>query len=108
MGVAIFDHPGNLRHPTHWHARTYGLLAANRFGADHFDPKFAKPRGVPCRPHGTECPACNSRGGDYTLPAGETLTLRHRFLFHRGDTETADVAGHWADYAGEARKDTGR
>ncbi|MHC5001876.1 MAG: DUF6807 domain-containing protein, partial [Planctomycetota bacterium] len=29
VGVAIFDHPGNPRHPTWWHARDYGLFAAN-------------------------------------------------------------------------------
>lgn len=99
VGVAIFDHPDNLRHPTHWHARTYGLLTANRFGTDHFNPKYGKPRGVPCRPHGTECPACNARGGDYILPAGESLTLRHRFFFHHGESETADVGERYAEYA---------
>lgn len=76
VGIAMFDHPSNLRFPTHWHARTYGLLSANRFGTDHFNPKFAKAKGVSCRPHGTECPACNSRGGDYTIPPGKSLTLR--------------------------------
>jgi len=25
--VAVFDHPQNLRAPTYWHARAYGLLA---------------------------------------------------------------------------------
>ena len=98
VGIAIFDHPDNLRFPTHWHARTYGLLAANRFGTDHFDPKFAKPRKVPCRPYGEECPACNSRGGDYTLPAGEILALRHRLYFHHGDSARADVAGQYSRY----------
>ena len=28
-GVAIFDHPQNLRHPTWWLARDYGLFGAN-------------------------------------------------------------------------------
>ena len=42
VGIAMFDHPNNLRFPVHWHARTYGLLAANRFGTDHFNPKFKK------------------------------------------------------------------
>ncbi len=100
VGVAMFDHPDNLRFPTHWHSRTYGLLAANRFGTDHFDPKYAKPRGVPCRPNGDECPACQSRSGDYVLPAGETLTLRQRLYFHHGDSESADVAGQYEAYAG--------
>ncbi|MFT5467598.1 MAG: hypothetical protein ACI8UO_002704 [Verrucomicrobiales bacterium] len=40
VGIAMFDHPSNLRYLTHWHSRTYGLLAANQFGTDHFDPKF--------------------------------------------------------------------
>ena len=101
VGIAMFDHPGNLRFPTHWHSRTYGLLAANRFGTDHFDPKYAKPRKVPCHPYGDECPACNSRGGDYTLPAGEVLSLRHRLYFHHGDTESAGVANRYAAYAGQ-------
>ena len=29
VGLAIFDNPKNLRYPTYWHARGYGLLAAN-------------------------------------------------------------------------------
>lgn len=99
VGIAMFDHPDNLRFPTHWHARTYGLLSANRFGTDHFDPKFSKPRGVSCRPYGEECPACKSRGGDYTLPAGETLTLRQRLYFHHGDSETAEVAKQYSEYS---------
>ena len=32
VGIAVFDHPENLRAPTYWHARAYGLLAANPFG----------------------------------------------------------------------------
>jgi hypothetical protein len=32
LGVAVFDNPRSFRHPTYWHARGYGLLAANPFG----------------------------------------------------------------------------
>ena len=39
LGVAMFDHPGNPRHPTYWHARDYGLFALNPFGSNAFDPK---------------------------------------------------------------------
>ena len=39
IGVAIFDHPQNPGHPTHWHARDYGLFALNPFGQNAFDPK---------------------------------------------------------------------
>ena len=36
LGVAILDHPQSFRHPTHWHARGYSLLAANPFGLHDF------------------------------------------------------------------------
>ena len=63
VGMAIFDHPSNLRHPTRWHARAYGLVAANPFGASAFS-------GAP------------AGAGDYVIPAGGSLTLRYRFVFH--------------------------
>jgi hypothetical protein len=34
--VAILDHPRNPGHPTHWHARGYGLFAANPLGVKDF------------------------------------------------------------------------
>lgn len=37
--VAIFDHPGNVGYPTYWHARGYGLFAANPLGRHMFDAK---------------------------------------------------------------------
>jgi len=82
-GVAIFDHPSNLRHPTWWMARDYGLFAANPFGQHEFEPEKKHPRGM----------------GDHTIPAGGSLTLRYRFYFHAGDPETAQVADHYAAYA---------
>lgn len=82
VGIAIFDHPDNLRHPTHWHARTYGLLTANRFGTGFFEAKSGAEIGQ----------------GDYTIKAGESLTLRHRFYFHHDDPETAGVAEKYAKY----------
>lgn len=32
ISVIIFDHPGNVGYPTYWHARGYGLFAANPLG----------------------------------------------------------------------------
>ncbi len=81
-GVAIFDHPENLRHPTWWMARGYGLFAANPFGWHDFEPEAAPPH-----------------RGDTTIPAGGSLTLRYRFYFHYGDERQAKVAEHYAAYA---------
>ncbi|MBN1359479.1 MAG: PmoA family protein [Sedimentisphaerales bacterium] len=80
VGVAIFDHPDNLRHPTWWHVRDYGLFAANSFGQHDFE---RKPAGV----------------GDLVVPAGESVTFKWRFYFHRGNETDGKVAEHYAQYA---------
>jgi len=80
VGVAIFDHPQNPKHPTWWHVRDYGLFAANPFGVHDFERK----------PEGT---------GDITIPAGENLTFKYRFYFHKGDTNQAKVAEHYREYS---------
>ena len=84
-GVAIFDHPTNLRHPTWWHARDYGLVAANPFGISDFEKKEK----------GT---------GDYTIKAGEALALRYRFVFFAGTAEEADIAGKYDQWVKETTK----
>jgi hypothetical protein len=80
VGIAIFDHPDNFRHPTWWHVRDYGLFAANPFGIHFFE---GKPAGA----------------GSYTLPPGQSLTLRYRFYMHEGDEKEARVAEEFANYA---------
>ena len=72
VGVAIFDHPSNPRHPTWWHARSYGLISANPFGVHNFERK----------PEGT---------GDMKIEAGKSVTFRYRFVFHEGDAEAAKI-----------------
>jgi hypothetical protein len=36
ISIAIIDHPGNPNYPTYWHARGYGLFAANPLGEKIF------------------------------------------------------------------------
>ncbi|HEV3252112.1 MAG TPA: PmoA family protein [Puia sp.] len=36
ISIAIIDHPGNPGYPTYWHARGYGLFAANPLGQKIF------------------------------------------------------------------------
>jgi Methane oxygenase PmoA len=36
ISLAIIDHPKNVGYPTYWHARGYGLFAANPLGANVF------------------------------------------------------------------------
>jgi hypothetical protein len=82
-GVALFDHPQNLRHPTWWMARAYGLFGANPFGQHDYES-------LEDQPH----------IGDYTIPAGGSLTLRYRFYFHIGAPQVAKVATYYGAYAG--------
>jgi len=84
LGIAIFDHPTNPRHPTWWHARDYGLIAANAFGAHDF---AKKPKG----------------SGNMVIEAGESITFRYRFIFHKGDAETARIAEAYADFASKKK-----
>lgn len=74
-GIAILSHPRNPRSPAWWHARDYGLLAVNPFG-----------------------PEKDGGDGEFLLTAGQTLTLRYRFLFHDQSGKDADIAGQYADY----------
>lgn len=36
ISITIIDHPGNINYPTYWHARGYGLFAANPLGEKVF------------------------------------------------------------------------
>lgn len=78
-GVAMLSHPTTFRHPTPWHVRTYGLFTANPFGI--------KSLGL------AEEPAT------IRLAAGERLSLRYRFVLHRGDEREAGIAKAWERYA---------
>jgi hypothetical protein len=40
--IVIFDHPKNPNAPTYWHARGYGLFAANPLGGEQFDKTVSK------------------------------------------------------------------
>jgi hypothetical protein len=82
VGVAIFDSLTNLRHPTYWHARHYGLLAANPFGVKEFTHD-------------------RRQDGSYMIPEGGSLTLRYRVFIHHGDFQHAGVADAYRQYAAE-------
>lgn len=79
LGVAMFDHPSNPRHPTYWHARDYGLFALNPFGQAAFDQ--------------------NQEESKWKLPKGQTLSFRWRVVIHPGDAETGHVAELYRQYA---------
>ncbi len=58
--IAILDHTKNPGYPTYWHARGYGLFAANPLGRKIFDPKQTQ--------------------FDYTMEKGQSTTFRYRVI----------------------------
>jgi hypothetical protein len=64
ISLVMLDHPANPGYPTYWHARGYGLFAANPFGQKVFS------------------------GGaeelNFEVPARESVTFRHRVLIDSG------------------------
>ena len=78
VGEAILNHPSSFRHPTPWHVRTYGLFTANPFGLRSLG---------------------QGKDSSFTLKKGESVTLRHRVIFHLGDEKAAKIAEEYKAYA---------
>jgi methane monooxygenase PmoA-like len=78
-GIAILDNPANPRHPVRWHARAYGLFAANPFGLSVFTND-------------------KSQNGAVTIEPGQSLRYRYRIVIHPGDAKSADIAAQFAKY----------
>jgi hypothetical protein len=80
LGIAILDHPSNPRHPTYWHARGYGLFAANIFGVREFTRD-------------------KSKDGSLILEKGKTLRFLYRVVIHPGDAHSAQVAQEFKKFS---------
>ena len=80
--IAIFDHTGNPNYPTYWHARGYGLFAANPLGQKIFDAK---------RPQ-----------LDYTVEKGANTTFHYRITISSHDVSVDEM--NKASAAFEAEK----
>lgn len=83
-GVAMMSHPSNLRHPSGWHARNYGLNSANPFAASSFAGEKKGQRGA------------------YELASGAALRLRYRVILHEGSLQ--NLAGRFEQWTTEQSK----
>jgi len=79
VGIAIFDHQLNPRHPTYWHVRNYGLMTANIFGISYFE------RG-------------RGKVGTLTLKAGDSMRFFYRLYIHKGNAREANVKDKYIDF----------
>lgn len=62
--ITIVDHPSNPGYPTYWHARDYGLFAANPLGQSVFSK--------------------GKEALNFSLKAGEKVTFRYQILVQSG------------------------
>ena len=65
VSIAIIDHPENPNYPTFWHARGYGLFAANPLG----EKVFTK----------------GKSSKNLQLQKGESVTFRYRIVIYSGN-----------------------
>jgi hypothetical protein len=85
VSILIVDHPSNVGYPTHWHARGYGLFAANPLGVKVFTKGASEL--------------------NLALEPGASTTLRYRIVFASGQRvlNAAQIASLERSFA--AKKD---
>ena len=71
VAVVIFDHPGNMGYPTYWHARGYGLFAANTLGQKVFSE--------------------GKEELNFSIENGETATFRYRLAVFSGEPSVEEI-----------------
>src|SRR6478752_110345 len=79
VSIAIFDSPENPGYPTYWHARGYGLFAANPLGQKDL-----------------------SNGKDqlnFALAAGQSATFHYRILIVDGSPTAAETEAAWKEWS---------
>jgi len=79
VSMVIIDHPANVGYPTHWHARDYGLFAANTLGQKIFsDGKLEL---------------------NYSLKKGESVTFNYRLVVAAQDLSDDQINKLADEYA---------
>jgi hypothetical protein len=79
--LAIFDHPKNVGYPSYWHARGYGLFAANPLGQKIFSD--------------------GKEELNFALDAGKATTFRYRVLILSGTVRSEQVAEKYREFIKE-------
>ena len=77
--IAIIDHPKNYNFPTYWHARGYGLFAANPLGAKDFTK--------------------GQKVDDFKLAPGQSTTFRYRVVVLTGPTTKDQIEQQFKDFS---------
>lgn len=80
VSLVVCDHPGNPGYPTYWHARGYGLFAANPFGWNDFTKGKEK--------------------FNFSLKSGQSIKFMYRIIIsskvHLTDSEINDMSDEFS------------
>ncbi len=79
VSLVIIDHPSNVGYPTYWHARDYGLFAANTLGQKIFSE--------------------GKNELNFSLDKGETATFNYRLVVASEDLSDAQINELADEYA---------
>ncbi len=79
ISIAIIDHPSNVNYPTYWHARGYGLFAANPLG----EKIFSK----------------DKKELNFKLAPNQSVTFRYRTVITSGKVTDEDLNKLALDFA---------
>jgi hypothetical protein len=82
--LVLLDHPKNPGYPTYWHARGYGLFAANPFGPMAFTNGTAK-------------------AAPYSIEAGAQTRFRHRLVILSQSFAAKNAEAAWQAFVAEQR-----
>lgn len=80
--VAILDNPQNVGFPTYWHARDYGLFAANPLGAAQFP---------------------NGAAMNFALQPKQSTTFRYRLIIFNQPTTPEQVEAQYKQFVDEVK-----
>jgi hypothetical protein len=81
VSLAILDHKNNVGYPTYWHARGYGLFAANPLGQAVFSD--------------------GKETLDFKLNANESTTFKHRIILSNNKLDTESLNAKFAEFSAE-------
>lgn len=79
ISLVILDHKDNVGHPTYWHARGYGLFAANPLGQEVF-----------------------SKGENilnFRLEKGESTTFKHRIIVASKELSKTEIDARFLEFS---------
>ena len=78
--ITFMEHPSTPRHPNRWHARDYGLFAANPFADGAMDKSLPKDNGA------------------VKLAPSESRTYSYRLVLHKGDVAETAIRDLYQSY----------